>query len=250
MVIALVTGASSGLGAAFARILAERGGVDEIWAIARRKDRLEELARQCEHACVRPIPMDLTDRESFADLSRMLASQHATVRILINDAGYCANGPFADMSGHDIETMIDLDVMDMTRINKTALPFMEQGSSIVIVGSVSSFVPVARQAVYSAAKAYARFHGQALRAELRHQGINVLVLSSGNMDTEMNVRGGDGEKAGRLPYLDIRQIARTTLDHTSAGKGFYTPGWFYKVYRVVSKIVPHAIMVRATEGFF
>lgn len=95
--------------------------------------------------------------------------------------------------------MIDLDVMGMALLDKTALPFMDRGSYAVLVGSVSSFVPVAGQAVYSAAKAYVRFHGQALRTELKKRGINVLVLSPGNMGTEMNTRGGEGEKAGSLP---------------------------------------------------
>ena len=154
------------------------------------------------------------------------------------------------MPEREIETMIDLDVMGMTLLNKTALPFMDGGSYAVLVGSVSSFVPVASQAVYSAAKAYVRFHGQALRAELKKRGINVLVLSPGNMDTEMNVRDGEGEKAGSLPYLIVSKIARNSLDRESRGCCFYTPGWFFKGHRIVSKIVPHSIMVRATEGFF
>lgn len=127
---------------------------------------------------------------------------------------------------------------------------MDRGSYAVLVGSVSSFVPVAGQAVYSAAKAYVRFHGQALRAELKKRGINVLVLSPGNMGTEMNTRGGEGEKAGSLPHLNVSKIARNSLDRASRGCSFYTPGWFFKGYRIVSKIVPHSIMVRATEGFF
>lgn len=146
--------------------------------------------------------------------------------------------------------MIDLDVMGMTLLDKTALPFMDRGSYAVLVGSVSSFVPVACQAVYSAAKAYVRFHGQALRTELKKRGINVLVLSPGNMGTEMNTRGGEGEKAGSLPHLNVSKIARNSLDRASRGCSFYTPGWFFKGYRIVSKIVPHSIMVRATEGFF
>lgn len=127
---------------------------------------------------------------------------------------------------------------------------MDRGSYAVLVGSVSSFVSVACQAVYSAAKAYVRFHGQALRTELKKRGINVLVLSPGNMGTEMNTRGGEGEKAGSPPYLNVSKIARNSLDRASRGFSFYTPGWFFKGYRIVSKIVPHSIMVRATEGFF
>lgn len=250
MDIALVTGASSGLGAEFARALAEQGKVDEIWAIARRKERFAKLAVECAPACIRPIPLDLTDRKSFAALRSLLEQERATICIIINNVGCCACGPFEKMPDREIESMIDLDVMGMALLDKTALPFMDRGSYAVLVGSVSSFVPVAGQAVYSAAKAYVRFHGQALRTELKKRGINVLVLSPGNMGTEMNTRGGEGEKAGSLPYLNVSKIARNSLDRASRGCSFYTPGWFFKGYRIVSKIVPHSIMVRATEGFF
>ena len=250
MNIAVITGASSGLGAEFTRAVAEQNNVNEIWVIARRKERLEELAKECAPVPVRPVPMDLTERNSFTELKKMLEEERANIQILINNAGYCGCGLFEDTSEKDVEMMIDLDITAMTFVNKVCIPYMKSGSYAVIVGSVSSFVPVIGQAVYSAAKAYARFHAQALHAELKKNGINVMVLSPGNMDTEMNVRGGEGEKAGNLPYLDLKKITRTSLKRASAGKVFYTPGWFYKGYRVVSKIVPHAVMIKATGGMF
>jgi short-subunit dehydrogenase len=250
MKIAFITGASSGLGAEFTRAVAEQGGIDEIWIVARRRERLEALAKECSPANVRPIPMDLTDKKSFAALSNMLREEHADIKILINNAGCCICGPFEDMPEKSIEMMINLDIAAMTLINKVCIPFMKKGSYAVIVGSVSSFVPVIGQAVYSAAKAYVRFLGQALHTELQAKGINILVLSPGNMNTEMNVKGGADEKAGNLPYLDLKKITRTSLKRASSRKGFYTPGWFYKGYRLVSKIVPHAIMIKATDGIF
>lgn len=250
MKIAVITGASSGLGAEFTRAVAEQGGVDEIWIIARRQERLEALARECAPARVRPLPMDLTDRTSFDKLKNLLEEEQASIQILVNDAGYCGCGSFKDMPQKNIEMMIDLDITAMTLVNKVCIPFMGKGSYAVLVGSVSSFVPVINQAVYSAGKAYVRFLGQALHVELKQNGINFLVFSPGNMNTEMNVKGGEGEKAGKLPYLDLKKITRTSLKRASSGKGFYTPGLFYKAYRVVSKIVPHAVMTRATDGIF
>ena len=87
MDIALVTGASSGLGEEFVRVLAEQGKVDEIWAIARRKERLAKLAEECAPACIRPITLDLTDRKSFAALRSLLEQERAINRIIINNAG-------------------------------------------------------------------------------------------------------------------------------------------------------------------
>ena len=143
MDIALVTGASSGLGAGFVRALAEQGKVDESWAIARRKERFAKLAAECAPARIRPIPLDLTGRKSFAALRSLLDQERATIRIIKNNAGRCACGPFEEMPDREIESMIDLDAMGMTLLDKTALPFMDRGSYAVLVGSVSSFVPVA-----------------------------------------------------------------------------------------------------------
>ena len=127
MDIALVTGASSGLGAEFARALAEQGKADEIWAIARRKERFAKLAVECAPACIRPIPLDLTDRKSFAALRSLLEQERATICIIINNVGCCACGPFEKMPDREIESMIDLDVMGMALLDKTALPFMDNG---------------------------------------------------------------------------------------------------------------------------
>ncbi len=124
MKIAVITGASSGLGAEFTRAVAEQGGLDEIWIVARRKERLEALAKECSPANVRPIPMDLTDRKSFAAISDMLREEHADIKILINNAGCCICGSFEDMPEKSIEMMIDLDITAMTLINKVCIPLM------------------------------------------------------------------------------------------------------------------------------
>ena len=97
MDIALVTGASLRLGAEFVRVLAEQGKADEIWAIARRKERLAKLAAECAPARIRPIPLDLTSRKSFAALRSLLDQERATIRIIKNNAGCCVCGPFEEM---------------------------------------------------------------------------------------------------------------------------------------------------------
>ncbi len=250
MNIAVITGASSGLGAEFTRAIAEANSVDEIWVIARRKERLEELANELHPAVVRPLAMDLTNRNSIAALKQKLAEEYACVRILINNAGYCRCGKFEEMTEEEIEKMIDLDITAMTLVNRICIPFMTKGSYAILVGSVSSFTPVIGQAVYSAAKAYVSFHGQILHAELKKQGINVMVLSPGNMNTEMNVRGGEGEKAGCLPYLDLKKITRAALKKAASGKRYDTPGCFYKGYRFLSKPIPHSLLIKTTDGLF
>ena len=251
MNIAIITGASSGLGAEFARAVAEKyKNLDEIWVIARRTEKLHSLAEEIPEANIRPISMDLTDRESFKELRKLLIERKAVIRVLVNNAGYCACGRFDEMEDGAIQKMIDLNITALTAVNKVCFPHMKGKGYVVLTCSVSSFAPVIGQAVYSASKAYVLYLGHALHAEMKKKGINVLTLCPGNMDTEMNVQGGEGEKAGALPYLNIPKLARQTLKRAEMGKGFYTPGWFYKGYRVLSKVIPHHVMMTMSGGVF
>ena len=121
---------------------------------------------------------------------------------------------------------------------------------IALMTGTSSFVPVISQAVCNASKAYVRFLGQALHAEMKKKDIHVLTLCPGNMNTKMNVRGTVDEKAGRLPYPDMKKINRISPDRLSSGRNFYNQGWFYKGYRVLSKIIPQALLLKAADGMF
>ena len=251
MNIAIITGASSGLGAEFARAVAEKyKNLDEIWLIARRTEKLQSLADEIPEANIRPISMDLTRKESFKELKKFITEHKAVIRVLVNNAGYCACGRFDEMDDGDIQKMIDLNITALTAVNKVCFPYMKGKGYAVLTCSVSSFAPVIGQAVYSASKAYVLYLGHVLHAEMKKKGINVLTLCPGNMDTEMNVRGGEGEKAGALPYLNVPKLARQTLKRAERGKGFYTPGWFYKGYRVLSKVVPHHVMMTMSGGVF
>lgn len=252
MNIAIITGASSGLGAEFTKAVEERyRNLNEIWVISRRTERLQELAAKYPDSHIRPFSMDLTNNAAFEELSDLLSAEKPTVRVLVNNAGYCQCGRFDQMEPKAIRKMIDLNISALTAVNQICFPFMKEKSFVVLTCSVSAFVPLMGQAVYSASKAYVMYLGQALHGEMKKRGINVLTLCPGNMDTEMNVRGDKkNEKAGPLPYLNIPNLARETLKRAEAGKGFYTPVFFYKGYRVVSKIVPHYLMMQMTGGVF
>lgn len=252
MKIAVITGASSGLGAEFTKMIYKNyeDRLDEIWIIARRMNKLEQLANELFNTKVRALALDLTDLSSFTTLKKMFDEQNVQINMLINNAGYCGCGRFDEMSDQSIYTMIDLNMTALTMMNKCCFPYMKKGSFVILTCSVSSFVPVIDQAVYSASKAYVRFLGQSLHEEMKKKGVNVLTFCPGNMDTEMNVKGSDQAKVSNLPYLDLKKLTDRALKKAEAGKGSYTPGWFYKGYRLVSKIIPHALLIKATDGMF
>lgn len=253
MNIAVITGASSGLGVQYAKtIINLYPNMDEIWLIARRKDRLEKFAEEHKQVTIRPVALDLSQNSSYDELEQLLEQEMPNIKILVNNAGFERPGVFASMKKSDILSMIDLNVKGFTMVNRVCLPYMKAGSLGIMTCSVSSFCPVPNQAVYSASKIYVRFMSRALREEVRKDGINILAMCPGNMDTEMNPKGGtsQSDKVDRLPFLDMKKITRKSILLARKGHVLYTPGGFYKAYRFASKILPSACMIKIVGRSF
>lgn len=122
---------------------------------------------------------------------------------------------------------------------------------IVETCSVSAFVPNPNMAVYSGTKAFVLYFSRAMHEELKPRGINVCAICPGNMASEMSSLSeqlGNGSIINKLPFLDMRKVARYSLKAAQSGKSVYTPGLFYKLYRVVSKILPHDLMIPLAKG--
>ena len=167
MKIALITGASSGMGREFVYAIDRDFELDEIWVVARRKERLEELAGKCR-AKIRPIVLDLGKRENFAVLKEMLEAETPDIRVLVNAAGFGLFGVFKDM---DMDTYM-------------AIPYMSKGSHIINMASNSSWQPVPYINVYGASKAYVLSFSRALGVELKSLGIHVMAVAPGWIKTE------------------------------------------------------------------
>ena len=251
--IAVITGASSGLGVKFLEAVVNRyPQMDEYWILARRKERLDKLVGKYGNKKVVAIEIDLSNESSYDGLIKRLKNEKPKVKVLINNAGYEKSGNFADMRQEDILNMISVNIKGMTLIQRIILPYMQKGSYTIITCSISSFVPVPNQTVYSATKKYVYYFGKALREELLDKDVNVLLLCPGNMDTEMNPKGQgrQSQKIDKLPFLDMSEITAKALGKAEKGKGVYTPGMFYKFYRVVSKIFPSLWMMKMVKKFY
>ena len=247
MKIALITGASSGLGVKYADAVIEKyPELDEIWLVARRQARLESYAAEHPQVRIRPVALDLSQDASYAELRRLLTEQQAVIRVLVNNAGYEKSSLFEETDEKDILAMIDLNVKGCTMVNRVCLPFMQKGSIGLITCSISSFTPVPHQAVYSASKVYVQYLSRVLHEEKKSKGVHILMMCPGNMDTEMNPRG-QGRQSSRinmLPFLDMDVITRKSLALAERGKAVYTPGAFYKFYKLCSKLLPQALMTK------
>ncbi len=250
MNIAIVTGASSGLGKEYIKNIVERYALDEIWIVARRKDRLEGIAKEYGEAIIVPIALDLSAYESYEILKNMLSEKKAAVKILVNNAGYGILGELKDAEYVSQSGMIDLNCRALTALTTLVLPFMERGSFIINVCSIASFCPNARMTVYSSTKAFVLSFSKGIRFENKKNGINVLAVCPGPMETEfLSVAGinGNSKTFETLPYCNPEKVAKRSLIYAEKGRGVYTPRALYKLYRVLAKLLPHGLMMHITK---
>ncbi len=183
MRIAVITGASSGMGREFVKAVDRAYMLDAIWVIARRKERLEALGAECRTP-VRALAWDLSAPESLDAYRSLLETEQPEIRILINAAGY---GVFTAFEQGDPENqlgIVDLNDRALTAVCALSLPYMKSGGEIVNLGSNSSWQPVPYMAVYAASKAYVLSFSRALGRELKTRGIHVMCVCPGWIKTE------------------------------------------------------------------
>lgn len=248
MRIAILTGASSGLGRAFAeRIHAIFPEIEEIWLVARRAERLEALAAESDAARMVPVPCDLLEEESYLQLLERLAREQPKVELLINNAGCGFLGAFAESSEDEQLRSVDLNVRALTRLTRAVLPYMPRGARVLNTSSIASFSPNPNMAVYSATKAYVTFFSRALNDELRESGRSCTAVCPAPMNTEFLTLGrvaGNSRMFERLPYETVEEVSLGALKAARARRAVYTPRTFYRFYRFLCRILPDALLIR------
>ena len=190
MNIAIITGASSGMGREFAkRLSASLTRTDEIWLLARRRNALEELAYELTkdkngHLLkIRTIAIDITDERKLARFAEILMIRNAGISVLVNCAGMGIYGAFETQSRDEVTETVRLNVLALTQMTKFCLPYMKKGSRIIQLASGAAFLPQADFAVYAASKAYVYSFGKALQKELKPKGISVTIVCPGPVKT-------------------------------------------------------------------
>jgi short-subunit dehydrogenase len=183
MKIAIITGASSGMGREFVYALDRDETFDELWVIARRRERLEELQPKTR-ARVRVFALDLLDPKSIGVVADALAAGQPEVAVLVNAAGFGVFGAFAERDLDRQLNMIDLNARALTAMCHICLPYLREGSRIYNMGSMSSWQPVPYINVYGASKAYVLSFSRALAQELKPRGVRVMAVCPGWITTE------------------------------------------------------------------
>ena len=248
MNIAVITGASSGIGFEYAKAVYEtRTDLDEIWVIARRADRLQMLQDELGSTVI-PLPFAITDPQFTDSYTNLLKEKNATVKLLINNAGFGKLGNFDELSLSDNTGMVRLNCEALTAVTSATLPFMNENSEIINTSSIASFAPNTRMAVYSSTKAYVTSFSRALKAELKPRKINVLAVCPGPMSTEFmavaNIDKGSSKTFDTLPRVNPRTMALKSLKASHSGRAVYTNRLFFKFYRLLAKILPHSLVMK------
>lgn len=247
-IIAIVTGASSGLGREFVRLIDSgvAGHFDEIWAVARRSERLEALVRTCSTP-VRPFCLDLTDPVSFDILESALAEERAQVALLVNNAGFGVFGSVAHQRHEDAAGMVNILMRAPVELTYRALPYMLGGSRIINVSSVAAFMPQPNLSVYAAAKRFVLDFSRSLDAELADVDIRVTAVCPKFMKTEFLDAPGDGGIARQFSELvgferaDV--VARKALAAARAGRALCIPAPDMKLFYAAAKVLPYRLML-------
>ena len=242
---ALVTGPTSGIGAAFARRLAQRGY--DLVLVARDESRLRELAADLERdhgVATEVIVADLADRAALAGVEKRVADPARPVDLLVNNAGFGHKRPFLDNTVEDEQQMLDVLVTAVLRLSHAALGAMvERGfGSIVNVSSVAGFLS---RGTYGAAKAYVTSMSQWADATYRGRGVRVMALCPGFTRTEFHARMGVGRgSAPSFLWLDADRLVRDALADLDRGRSVSVPGKRYKVLVTVGRHLPASLLAR------
>ncbi|OBV29894.1 hypothetical protein BKN38_05080 [Helicobacter sp. CLO-3] len=193
----------------------------------------------------RIFALDLTDLASFDTLESALKSQSAQISLLISNAGVARYGRFADSSLQDMLDIVRVNIIASSALTRVCLPFMMRGGKIIEVSSVASFAPNVNLLVYSASKAYVSAFSLGLNEELKERGIGVCALCPGLMQTGMTPDlGQTREGARKLPELDPQKVATGAIKAALRGKTLYTPSAFYKLYWLLTRILPRALIIK------
>ena len=246
MKIAIVTGASSGMGREFVRQLSKYIQPDEIWAVARRSAALEALSSETAIP-VRPIVMDLGKEESFRAFSALLEKETPEVKLLVNAAGFGRFGDFEAISLEDDLGMIDLNCKALVAMTRMVLPYMHRGSHILQLDSLSAFQPVPYITTYGATKAFVLSYTRSCNAELKPRGIRMMAMNPAWVKTEFFNHAF--QTNNRVQYFNYVQEAKDVVavglkDLYKSKKDMSIPGFGVKLQVLGVKLLPHKLVMK------
>jgi uncharacterized protein len=247
----LITGASSGLGADFARQLAGRGC--GLILVARRLERLQELQAEISADYAVPVTclaVDLTSADAPQKLYDQLKADNRTVDVLVNNAGYGLFGEFATVPWERLQQMLELDILALTHLTRLFVPGMisRNFGYILNVASTGAFQPTPTYAAYSAAKSYVLNLGEALHYELRHTAVKCTTLCPGVTRTEFfEVAGQKMTAFQRMTIMESAEVARIGITAMLKGRSSVVAGWMNSLVAWGTRLLPRQALAAVSN---
>ena len=244
--VALITGASAGLGAEFARQLSARG--HRLVLVARRKERLDALAKELGNA--RAIAADLSKANAAAKLMADIEAAGEQVETLVNNAGFGLIGQFAELDAKRERQMVDLNVGALTDLCRAVAPQMiaRKSGGILNVASTAAFQPGPKMAVYFATKAFVLSISEALHEELKPHGVRVTCLCPGPTRTEFgDVAGFGGNGMFDRVAMESPEVVKAGLDGLDKNRAVVVTGLVNKIGAASTRFAPRSV-VRKIAG--
>ena len=252
MKIAIVTGASSGMGQEFVVQLENYASVDEIWVIARRKEALEALTGKTK-ATLRPIPLDLCREESFETLGALLEAEKPQVKLLVNAAGFGKFGLWNKIPMEDDLRMIDLNCKALVAMTRLVLPYMGEGSHVLQLDSLSAFQPVPYLNTYAATKSFVLSYTRGMNRELKATGIRMMAMNPGWVKTEFFNHAMQTNGSSEVQYFnrlyEATDVVATGLNALyRSRRDYYVHGFPIQAQVALVKLLPHSIVMSVWQN--
>ena len=245
--IAIITGASSGIGKEFALDLKNREKVDEVCVIARDKEGLEKLKDEIPFK-IKVIPMDLTKNESYKEYKKILEVEKPNVKLLINCSGYGKFDKTTNLTYQENIGMIDLNCRGLTSLTILTIPYMKKGANIINIASVAAFQPIPYINVYAASKAYVLSFSRGLYMELKQEGIHVMAVCPFWTKTKFFERAVDKSKNPVIKkytaMYEPHMIVNRTWRDLKRKKDVSKYGFVARFQALLCKILPHSFVMR------
>lgn len=244
--IAIITGASSGLGREFAYQIDNNREIDEIWLCARRSQRLNDLSAKLQHP-TKIIAGCVCDYQWQDKLRKKLNSDKVKIHTLINSAGIGKIGSVEEVGLEHNSLMVEVNVLALTKICSICLPYIMNEGRIFNLASVAAFLPQSNFAVYAASKAYVLSYSRALNQELKDKQITVTAVCPNPIETEFFNYAGRKKQADiikKMSYEDVDKVVKTAFYKSNKNKDISISSFMAQLIRLVSRIFPHTFILK------
>lgn len=248
MNIGIITGASSGMGKEFVKLTMQNHlDLDEIWVIARRKERLEAWPNLYKEQKFRILPLDLQKKEDMDCLKQALEEEQPQIALFIQCAGFGIMGRIQDISMEEQAEMVDVNCRSVVEVSSIVLPYMKGRGRMIYMASAAAFIPQPGFAVYAASKAFVLSYVRALRAENRERQLRVTAVCPGAVKTEFFNRALAKKHLPaykKLVMADPKKVVKKAWQDNEKNKEVSVYGGAIKMTHVATKLLPHSFFLQ------